>query len=173
MNDTALPSQPTPPQETKPRDVYVLPGEVSVATAPTRFLTVLGSCVAICLYDKVRGVGGINHFLLPGSPPNTERDVTRWSSAACDALFDRVANAGAKAAFLEAKVFGGARISARDVPDPMRIGERNIEAAFAALLRRGITVSNSNTGGHCGRKIIFESHTGVVWVKDLRHTPNQ
>jgi len=153
------------------RDVYVLPGEVRVATFPTRFLTILGSCVAVCLYDRVHGVGGLNHYLLPGSPPPGEKDLTRWSETAIDVLFQKVLTAGARSDCLEAKIFGGARISAREVPDALRIGDRNVEEAIVALRLRGVEIANRSTGGNVGRKIIFESHSGLVWVKSLTREP--
>jgi len=163
MSDMTLPTAIEPAV----RDVYVLPGEVRHANTPTRFLTVLGSCVAVCLYDRIHGIGGLNHYLLPGIPPPGEKDLTRWSASAIDTLFEKVLAAGAKKDCMEAKVFGGARISARDVPDAMRIGDRNVDEAIVALRKRGVEIVNRSTGGNVGRKIIFESHTGVVWVKDL------
>lgn len=163
----SAPSQSQSRQAQPLRDVYVLPGEVRVATFPTRFLTILGSCVAVCLYDRVHGVGGLNHYLLPGSPPPDEKDRTRWSETAIDVLFQKVLAAGARSDCLEAKIFGGARISARDVPDALRIGDRNVEEAIVALRQRGIEMVNRSTGGNVGRKIIFESNTGVVWVRAL------
>lgn len=169
MSDMTLPqlSTPSPVPDAPVRDVYVLPGQISTASTPTRFFTVLGSCVSICLYDRGAGVGGINHFLLPGTPPPEESDRARWSHTAIDQLFDDVRQAGARERHLEAKIFGGARISALHVPDALRIGERNIEEAVAALRKRRVPLVNQGTGGSFGRKIVFESHTGVVWVKDL------
>lgn len=163
MNAQRIPADTTSPA----RDVYVLPGEVRVSTFPTRFLTVLGSCVAVCLYDRVHGVGGINHFLLPGVPPPTEMDPVRWSTPSIVALIDRILAAGASRDCLVAKVFGGACIAARTVPDALRIGDRNVEQALAQMKQHGIEVANRRTGGNVGLKIVFESHTGVVWVKEL------
>jgi len=150
-------------------DVYVLPGEVRTAAEPTRFLTVLGSCVAICLYDLDKRVGGINHFLLPGAVPDGERERCRWSEASIDELFEQVQSAGARARRLQAKVFGGAQITTRQIPGSFRIGDRNVEMALAALQRRRVELVNSSVGGNAGRKIIFEVHTGIVWMKDLVH----
>jgi chemotaxis protein CheD len=153
------------------RSQYVLPGQIFVASVPTRFITVLGSCVAICLYDTDRGVGGLNHFLLPGEPRGSEeREPLRWGVPATDELLRLLIEAGARRAFLQAKVFGGAQISHREVPAALRIGERNVETALEALRRHRIPVMNQSLGGATGRKIIFESHTGMVWAKDLgRH----
>lgn len=159
-----------PAVEADVRQVYVLPGEVKASTAPTRFVTILGSCVAVCLYDPVRRVGGINHFLLPGPPPEGEREPLRWGEASIKALFEQVLGLGASTRFLQAKIFGGAQISTRDVPGQFRIGERNVELALAEVGRRGVELRNKSVGGHTGLKIAFESHTGMVWVKELSRT---
>lgn len=154
-----------------PRPRYVLPGQVFASAEPTRFTTILGSCVAVCLYDAGRGVGGLNHYLLPGVPVNPEeREPLRWGEPAIAKLLDLMLAAGARRSCLQAKVFGGAQISARSVPDAMRIGERNIETALAALARLQIPVMNQSLGGAAGRKIIFESHSGMVWAKILGRT---
>lgn len=150
------------------RSQYVLPGQVFASAEPTRYVTVLGSCVAVCLYDTVRGVGGINHYLLPGTPVNPEeREPLRWGVPSIAKLLDLVLAEGARRASLQAKVFGGAQITAREVPSHMRIGERNVETALEELKRLQIPVMNQSLGGAAGRKIIFESHTGMVWAKTL------
>ena len=150
------------------RSQYVLPGQLFASAEPTRYVTVLGSCVAVCLYDTVRGVGGINHYLLPGNPVNpAEREPLRWGVPSIAALLERVLAEGARRASLQAKVFGGAQITARDVPSQMRIGERNVDTALEELRRLQIPVMNQSLGGAAGRKVIFESHTGMVWAKTL------
>lgn len=155
-----------------PQGQYLLPGQLFVSAEPTRITTVLGSCVAVCLFDSVRGVGGLNHFLLPGEPPNPqEREPLRWGVPSIAALLESVLAAGARRAHLQAKVFGGACITARDVPEALRIGDRNIETALAELERMLIPVVNHSLGGAVGRKIIFESCTGMVWAKELGRTP--
>jgi chemotaxis protein CheD len=149
-------------------EIYVMPGEVRVAAMPTRFLTILGSCIAICLYDRAAGVGGISHFLLPGQPQTQDGDPLRWSAPSTASLFAAVQAAGARASRLEAKIFGGAAINAREVPDRLRIGARNFECAVAELQQRGVPLASHDAGGGIGRKIIFEAHTGMVWMKELR-----
>lgn len=146
---------------------YVMPGECRASAEPVRLLTILGSCVAVCLHDPVRSIGGLNHFLLPGDAPGTERELFRWGAPAMAALFDQLTVLGASERFLEAKLFGGAQISQRPVPGTFRVGDRNIEFARMYLKSRGIPIRSESVGGNCGRKIIMETHTGVVWVKEL------
>lgn len=161
-------SQPGPAADAFLQNTYVLPGQLFVAVAPTRFVTVLGSCVSVCLYDSDRGIGGLNHFLLPGQPGGSqEEEPQRWGVTAIAALVEALLDAGARRAFLQAKVFGGAQISAREVPAVLRIGDRNVETAMAELRRHRIPVMNQSLGGSAGRKLIFDSHTGMAWAKEL------
>lgn len=163
---TGLEDYPVPPVELHSR--YLLPGQLFAGAEPTRVTTVLGSCVAVCLYDEARGVGGLNHFLLPGAPAGSdEREPLRWGVPAIAALLEAVIAAGGRPRGLLAKVFGGAQITARQVPDALRIGDRNIETALRELDRLHIAVVNHSLGGNAGRKIVFDSHTGMVWVKEL------
>ncbi len=146
---------------------YVMPGEVQITSVPTRFVTILGSCVAICLYDPVSGVAGINHYLLPGLPKESEGSSQRWSDTATADLYEQLVVRGARPMRLQAKIFGGASILAQRVPGRFQIGERNIERAIALLEQRKISIGGKCVGGSAGRKIVFESHTGRVWVKQL------
>lgn len=146
---------------------YLLPGELLVATAPTRVTTILGSCVSLCLFDGAAGIGGINHFLLPGAAPATDHEPLRWSLAACRELHARVLAAGARAGRLEAKVFGGSCSGAARAEQGFRIGERNIAAAMAWLAEHGMAPVAADAGGPHGRKLVFETHTGKAWVKAL------
>lgn len=149
------------------RQLYVMPGECQVSAEPVRLLTILGSCVAVCLYDPVRGVGGLNHFLLPGDAADAEQEPLRWGRQAIDALFRQVLLSGASERFLEAKLFGGAQIGQQSVPHQFRIGERNVDYARQELARCGVAIKSESVGGSRGRKIIMETWTGTVWVKEL------
>lgn len=147
--------------------LYVMPGECQVSAEPVRLLTILGSCVAVCLYDPVRGVGGLNHFLLPGDAPVAEQEPLRWGRQAMDELFRQAMSLGASERFLEAKLFGGAQIGQQSVPHQFRIGDRNVDYARQELARRGVAIRSESVGGSRGRKVIMETWTGTVWVKEL------
>lgn len=152
-------------------NVYLLPGDVQVATGPTRLSTVLGSCVAVCLYDPEAGAGGMNHFLLPGNGDGVEGNPLRWSGPSLQALWMRMLSAGANPASVRAKVFGGACISAREVPERLRIGDHNIAAALDFLQQHHIAVVSRDVGGNAGRKLIFDADTGAAWIKLLAPRP--
>lgn len=150
-----------------PAHAFVLPGQVRVAAAPATFTTILGSCVTVCLFDRGAGVGGLNHFLLPGAPTRSADDPLRWAEPSCEALLAAVILAGARRKALEAKLFGGAHIAASEAPAHFRVGDRNVASALAWLARLQVPVVARAVGGAVGRKLVFEGHTGGAWVREL------
>ncbi len=163
----ALPQQLGAGAAPAPETVYLLPGEARVAMSPARLTTILGSCVAVCLFDRRLRIGGMNHFLLPGSPPARGDEPLRWGETSTEALVLDLLCAGATAPALEAKVFGGAHVAQSGAWPGVRIGDRNAETAFAVLARIGIPVAARAVGGAFGRRLVFEPHTGDAWVKEL------
>jgi len=149
-----------------PTSVYLHPGQLFVANAPSVVTTILGSCVAVCLWDLRLGIGGINHYLLP-TGLKTASTGLRYGNVAIELLLDRLEQAGARRSNLRAKVFGGACVL-----DAMRgkgnhLGDKNVEMANKALAEAGIPVVASDVGGGRGRKLIFHSHDGSALVKLL------
>ena len=141
-------------------------GHVLVATAPTRITTILGSCVAVCLWHSPSQVGGVNHFLLPDWAAS-ERSA-RYGNAAIDELFEGMIGAGAAVAELQAKVFGGANvIGPLQRTSGPTLGDRNIELAKQQLAERGVPIVASDVGGDYGRKLIFHTDEGTAWIKRL------
>lgn len=153
--------------------VHVIQGDHRVSDHPGLVLTtVLGSCVAACLHDPVRRIGGMNHFLLPDGPG--ARDI-RYASAAMEQLVNSLLKMGSRRDRLVAKLFGGARMI-KGLPD---IGHRNGEAAMAFLKGEGITVSAQSLGGTHARRVRFWPETGraqqllLVDTTELQVTPSQ
>jgi chemotaxis protein CheD len=136
------------------RDIHVIQGEQAVSDAEsTTMQTVLGSCVAACLHDPVRAVGGMNHFLLPDDGIGTD---IRYASAAMEQLVNALLKAGADRKRLKAKLFGGARI----MPNLPDIGRRNAESALAFLHNEGIPCISQSLGGSQARRVRFWPATG-------------
>jgi len=145
--------------------LFLSPGELFCATEPTLVSTVLGSCVAVTLWDADRGIGGLNHFVLPRGG-----GTARYGDAAVQALIERMVELGAHLRSLEAKVFGGASVLA--VGDQDSVGAANIAFALGELSRRGIPVVARRTGGERGRMLIFNTQTGEAFVRWLaEHEP--
>jgi chemotaxis protein CheD len=141
--------------------VYLQPGQMAVRS-DGHILTILGSCVAVCLIDAARGVGGMNHYLLPRGPRGG--DSPRYADAALPELLARMMAAGAHREALEAKVFGGARILAAH-PGTRDLGAENAAAAVRFLEAEHIPIASRDTGGTCSRKLILQPSDGVVWVR--------
>ena len=142
---------------------YLQPGQMAVGT-DVHILTILGSCVAVCLLDTGRRVGGMNHFLLPRGPSGAT--ALRFADVALPRLLQGLLEAGARREALEAKVFGGARILApRGAGDDL--GEQNTKAALIFLAAERIPVAARDTGGTRSRKLILQTADGVVWLKSF------
>jgi chemotaxis protein CheD len=146
--------------------VYLQPGQLYAAAQPSAVTTVLGSCVAVCLWDPIECVGGMNHYLLPffagagqGSP--------RFGNVAMTELVDRLVALGASRARLQAKVFGGACVLEAFQARQGHLGEKNAAVAFKLLEELAIPVVSRDVGGQSGRKLIFHSDQGTAWVAKL------
>jgi len=136
------------------RRVHIIQGEYKVVNDPNVFLsTILGSCVAACLRDPIAGVGGMNHFLLPGAANagSGGGDATRYGVHLMELLINGLLKKGARRDRLEAKVFGGAKTIATF----SNVGEQNAAFAMKFLRDEGIKVVGSSTGGEHGRKLEF------------------
>lgn len=146
--------------------VYLQPGQLYASGQASAVTTVLGSCVAICLWDPVVSVGGMNHYLLPffagagqGSP--------RFGNVAVAQLVDRLLALGATRGRLQAKVFGGACVLEAFQARQGHLGEKNASVAFRLLEQLGIPVVSRDVGGRSGRKLIFHTDLGNAWVAKL------
>jgi chemotaxis protein CheD len=147
------------------RSVYLYPGEVIASMEPLAISTILGSCVAVCLWDAATGAGGANHFLLPYLVIG-DGSSTRFGGVAMRVLQEKLLALGCNKRNLRAKVFGGASQFA-DPGNRVPIGQQNASLAFRILDEERIPVVAQETGGTRGRKVVFHTGTGDVWVRQL------
>ncbi|SFS57591.1 chemotaxis protein CheD [Sulfitobacter marinus] len=139
-------------------DIFVAQGEFQVSDAPDVVLkTLLGSCVATCLFDPVARVGGMNHFLL-ATGPDGDSHSERYGLFAMEILINGLLKLGARKSRLRAKIFGGATMSGR----MGHIGAKNCEFAISFLEIEGMPVVGSSLGGQQARAIRFTPTTGRV-----------
>lgn len=133
--------------------VHIIQGEYFVTSdSDIMVTTILGSCVAACIRDPLAGVGGINHFLLPGSTTKSKAgEAERIGVHLMELLVNGLLKAGARRDRLEAKLFGGAR-TVRSHND---IGKHNTEFAERFLRDEGIAHVGGSTGGLQGRRIQY------------------
>ncbi len=142
---------------------FINVGEIHVATKPTEIVTVLGSCVAVCLYDKVEMVGAMNHYLVPLWNGNGLQSP-KYGNVSIPKLIDTMQHIGCNLANVEAKLFGGANINVTNL-EHMMIGKKNIIIAKEILKEYNIKVTAEDTGGNYGRRIMMRSDTGKVMMK--------
>ena len=143
---------------------YLYPSTLFAAKVPTEVVTVLGSCVSVCLFDPVSKIGGINHYMLPvwegeglASP--------KYGDIAIEKLIQKMLSLGANRIGLQAKVFGGA--DSRKETNVFKIGQRNCQLAASVLAELKIPIISSHLGGELPRKLIFRTGTGEVLMKVL------
>jgi chemotaxis protein CheD len=146
------------------RRIFLLPGEYCVVSKPTRIATLLGSCVAVCLWDRWKKAAGMNHFLLP-TGPQSDTANTRYGNVAIDSLIQSIAQLGSKPQTLKAQIFGGGAVVEHLTSAGSNIGEKNIKLAQSQLAKHGIRIAHQDIGGEHGRKIYLDSTTGEVAVK--------
>lgn len=128
--------------------IHVVQGENAISDDPDVVITtILGSCVSACIYDPDRGIGGMNHFLLPQDGPGGT-DI-RYAAAAIEQLVNGLMRRGASRSRMRTKLFGGARM----MPGLPDIGKRNAEAAQRFLQTEGIALVACDLGGSQARRI--------------------
>ena len=149
------------------RAVSVLPGRHAVIDeAELCVTTLLGSCVAACIRDTQRGVGGLNHFLLPGEDRDDAASrSTRYGVHAMEVLINDILKRGGQKDALEAKVFGGANVIETSSEDT--VGARNGRFVERYLKTEGIRITATDVGGERARRVYFFPATGRVSVLRL------
>jgi len=152
--------------------VFLQTGDCYLGVRPTLVTTVLGSCVAVTMCAPHRAVGAICHAFLPDSGKFNVRgkdpQVCRFVDTAVESMLASLMHLKISPDDLVVKVFGGAAgIMNGNRCNLYDIGSRNLEAVQERLADHGIRVTRSSTGGCQGRKLLFLTHTGDVWVKML------
>ena len=151
----------------------ILPGEYYYTRKPMLIVTVLGSCVAACIRDRVSGIGGMNHFMLPdsgGEGGNLSSASMRYGSYAMEVLINQLMKTGARRENLEAKVFGGGNVLRGFTA--INVGERNAEFVRDFLRAENIRIVAEDLNDIHPRKVYFFPATGKVLVKKLKQLNN-
>ena len=154
----------------------ILPGEYYVTLTDELVTTVLGSCVSACIRDRIFGIGGMNHFMLPlnkdGRGWNGTDDLlssaTRYGNFAMEHMINDILKNGGHKKNLEAKIFGGGQI----IQTMTKIGEKNITFVREYLHAEGVALVGEDVGDIHSRKLIYFPQTGRALVKRLRHLHN-
>lgn len=145
---------------------FLYPSALFADEEPYLVDTILGSCVAVCLYDPVKKIGGVNHYMLPFWN-GTGLASPKYGNIAIQKLIEKMLAFGSKPTNLQAKVFGGGEI-VESKTNIFKIGERNIEIAIKTLKENKIKIIGQSVGGKLGRKIRYNTETGIVLMKLIK-----
>lgn len=151
----------------------ILPGEYYYTGKDMLIVTVLGSCVSACIRDRVTGVGGMNHFMLPDGGGDVDSPISasaRYGTYAMEVLINDLLKAGAKRENLEAKVFGGGAVLRGF--SSLNVGERNAQFVRDFLKLENIRVVAEDLNDIHPRKVYYFPRTGKVLVKKLKQLNN-
>lgn len=152
----------------------LLPGEYFVTMHDEAVYTTLGSCISACIRDRVSGIGGMNHFMLPSSANRDSWKAadnsasTRYGNFAMEHLINDILKNGGKRQNLEVKIFGGGRI----IANMTDVGLRNISFARDYLETEGLKITSEDVGDTFPRMVVYFPATGKVRVKRLRSLHN-
>ena len=147
--------------------LVIAPGEYRVSDKPSTVLkTLLGSCVAVCLYDRQVHVFGMNHFLLAVDRYQQQSAISgRYGIQAMELLLNSMYRRRVEKKRLQAKVFGGANVLGDIRGGHFNVGQANVEFAFAFLQQEDIPVVAHDVGGDYGRNILFDGRDMSVYVR--------
>ncbi|MBF0183398.1 MAG: chemotaxis protein CheD [Magnetococcales bacterium] len=142
---------------------FLLPGALFAKDGDYIITTVLGSCIAVCLWDPRLRRGGMNHYKLPlwngdGLPS------PKFGNIAIVKLIEHMLEMGSNQRELKAKVFGGGAVL-QSSSGFLNVGQRNIEVAQEFLAQANIPIVASDIGGEVSRKIIFNTQDGAILLK--------
>lgn len=147
------------------KEYFINPGELIFSKKPVILKTVLGSCVAVILYDKILKYAGLCHYLLPIAPAD-EYASTKYGNIAIKVLLNKFFKNFSKIENIVAYIIGGAFV-VFDEREIFFIGDRNVEVAQNILKKNDIYIKAMNTGGDYGRRVIYNSLIDKLYVENL------
>jgi chemotaxis protein CheD len=151
--------------------VIIYPGEFYVSSNDV-IATVLGSCISVCIKDTKTGMGGMNHFMLPGDVRSEDIFLSasaKYGMFAMEQLINDMLKKGGSQKHFQSKVFGGGHVLNFRKTDG-NVPESNIDFVRAFLKMEQIEIVKEDVGGYTGRKVLFFPDTGKVLLKRLKST---
>ncbi len=143
-------------------------GEIVMVHDGSRLVGVVGSGVVVCVWESTTGLAAMAHFVKP-RVIDSRKATARYGNAALQHLISMIEEHRTSSFKPEAQVFGGAHRPTEMGPDSL--GHLNVEMARKVLASKGIPIVSEDVGGVKGRKLLFDTSTGivvVVKVHDLR-----
>ena len=146
---------------------FLYPGQLFASREPAVITTILGSCIALCLWDWRKKVGGMNHYLLPDGADGGPNRL-RYGNIANPALLNELVALGCEIKNLRAKIFGGSSALAAN---PLQsVGARNVQLAEEFIQNAGIPLVTKEVCGKRGRRLNFNTHDGVTTIREFVDT---
>ncbi|HNT68705.1 MAG TPA: chemotaxis protein CheD [Syntrophorhabdaceae bacterium] len=150
-------------------NVYLKPGELHITEKPTIIATVLGSCVAVVMFNDRTNLAGMCHAMLPFNGGTNGHDPYRYVDSSVAHMLKRFETQGVKRNEIKVKLFGGADVLYYIEEDKERhtVGKKNVTKALEIINSEKLNLLMSDVGGTSGRKIFFFTHTGEILLKRL------
>lgn len=153
------------------KKINIVQGEYAVTNEPNVIIsTLLGSCVAVCLYDPMARIGGMNHFLLPtpgDGPANDRAELHCYGVHSMEVLINEMMKKGAIRSRMKAHLYGGANLFS----GLGAIGSANAEFARRFMTTEGISIGYTDLGGNLARKVEFQPYEGKVRANTVHSAP--
>jgi chemotaxis protein CheD len=149
------------------QSVYLHPAQMAFCETPSRVETVLGSCVAVTMWDRRSHIGCICHAVLPRAGDSISTPF-KYVDSSIRFMLELLEARYVRRNEIEVKLFGGANMSTAARAGRPTVGHQNVEESLAILAAEGFTLRTSDTGGSSGRKLLFYSESGEVFVKRIR-----
>ncbi len=155
----------------KTKNIYA--GEIYISKQPTLVTTVVGSCIAFCVWDRRLRIGAMSHFALPSTDmihsPN-KKDSYYCGNIAIKALFREFKKMGSHPQDIVVKLAGGAKVLGTV---DSTIGQRNIEMSREICSEYAIKIAGESVGGNTGTKVRFDTASGDLYIQNLAHSVTQ
>ena len=148
-------------------NVYLKPGELYISDKPVIVSTILGSCVALTIFSERCKTGGICHAQLPVNPSSKGDDTFHYVDSSILYMLKEFETMGILRSEMELKLLGGADVLDRFDEATSTVGQKNIETALDIIRKENLTLKVSHVGGKLGRKILFHTHTGKIFLKRI------
>lgn len=158
-----------------PPVVYLHPGEICISENPTKVITVLGSCVSVTMFNLRLRTGAICHATLPqcksmGKCDRVCTEAFKFMDCALKYMLMNFGERGILAEEIELKIFGGADTMMSKSRNT--VGSKNVKSALTIIREKQLRIVAADVGDSFGRKLIFLSHTGEVFLKRLKNGQN-
>ena len=154
------------------KEIFLKPGEIEFSMEPARITTVLGSCIAVTIFDKKLKCGGMCHYYLPLASPNS-KNLNKYGEYAIANLLKKFKEVNSSPRDLEAKIVGGGNVINITKIGADNIGEKNASMARQKLQNFKINITAESVGGNTGRKIRLYTESGKIDLRKLKENDTE